>query len=97
MTKGAINLKGHHGSGPLYFHDGSDWIRQSVPNDSANNNPSGSGETEYCWYVLADCFVRDIRGEIGPPCQTLKEGSHYQEIIDVIRESDLWVDVAVLH
>lgn len=92
-TKGALYLKGHYGSGALYLHDGSNWAEQATPADIAQTVPAGLGETEQCWYVLANHFVRDIRGERVPPYPTFAQGSLYQNIIDDIRRSDAWVDI----
>ena len=95
-TKGAIYLKGHYGSGPVFLHDGSDWVEQQTPADIADAAPAGLGETEHCWHILAELFLRDIRGEQVPSYPTFKEGSLYQQIIDMIRRSEAWVDVKKL-
>jgi predicted dehydrogenase len=91
-TKGAIHLKGHYGSGPLSLHDGKGWSEQPTPT-ALDTVPEGTGETEHCWAVLADHFVRDIKGEVVPRYPTLAQGAQYQNIIDTIRRSDTWVDV----
>ncbi|WP_299792575.1 Gfo/Idh/MocA family oxidoreductase [uncultured Marivita sp.] len=95
-TTGAIYLKGHYGSGALLLHDGSDWTEQTTPEDIAATVPDGLGETEQCWHVLADLFVRDIRGETVPPYPTFAQGAQYQTIIDILRRSGPWVDVSDL-
>ena len=95
-TGGAIYLKGHYGSGALSLHNGSEWVEQPTPVDFAESAPGGLGETEHCWHILADHFMRDIQGEAVPPYPTFKDGSLYQKIIDEIRRSDTWVDVADL-
>lgn len=95
-TKGAIYLKGHYGSGELSLHDGSNWSVRPTPESIANTVPSGLGDTEECWNILADLFLRDIRGEAVPPYPTFVEGSQYQNIIDVIRRSETWVDVSTV-
>ena len=41
-------------------------------------------------------MVRDIEGEDVLPYQTFKEGSQYQQLIDLIRKNDYWVDVSKL-
>lgn len=92
-TKGAIYLKGHYGSGTQSVHDGTQWEEHATPKDLAETVPAGLGETEQCWQVLADFFVRDISGETVPPYPTFAQGSLYQNIIDIIRRSDTWVDV----
>lgn len=84
-TKGAIHLKGHYGSGALTLHDGTEWIERQTPNDIANTAPANVGDTEQCWHILADHFVRDIRGETVPPYPTFLQGAQYQQIIDQIR------------
>ena len=92
-TKGAIYLKGHYGSGPLSLHDGSSWKDLPTPADLLATAPSGLGETEQCWHILAAHFLRDIRGERVPPYPTFAQGALYQNIIDVIRASDTWVSI----
>lgn len=92
-TKGAIYLKGHYGSGALSLHDGTAWQEQMTPVDIASAVPAGLGEAEHCWHVLADQFIRDIRGEPVPPYPTFALGAQYQQIIDIIRRSDTWVDL----
>lgn len=95
-TKGAIYLVGHYGAGPLYLHDGNDWTEVPTPTDIAQSVRQGIGETEQCWEVLADLFLRDIQGQDVAPYPTFAEGSLYQNIIDRLRQSDKWVDVTSL-
>lgn len=92
-TKGAIFLKGHYGSGALYQHDGTSWSETPTPAEIVDAMPQGLGETEQCWHVLADLFVRDISGETVPPYPTFAQGSLYQNIIDAIRKSENWVKI----
>ena len=92
-TRGAIYLQGHYGSGALSLHDGMAWVEQETPVDLANAVPSGLGDTEHCWHVLADYFVRDIQDGSVPPYPTFKQGALYQRIIDVIRASDTWTNI----
>lgn len=96
-TKGAIYLKGHYGSGPVYLW-GADrtWQELSLPSDIADTLPDVEGETEQCWHYLAREFVRDILGEAVPAYPTFKEGSQYQQIIELIRKNDNWTDVSHL-
>lgn len=92
-TKGAIYLQGHYGAGAVSLHDGAGWQEVPTPAGIAGAVPAGLGETEQCWHVLTDHFVRDIRGEAVPPYPTFEQGSLYQNIIDVIRRSEAWVDI----
>lgn len=92
-TAGAIYLQGHYGSGELSLHNGTGWIEQQTPTDIASTAPAGLGDTEHCWHILADHFVRDICGETVPPYPTFVEGAQYQQIIDLIRRSDTWVNI----
>jgi len=96
-SQGAIYILGHYGSGPLY-HYGSDkqWTELPVPDDIAANIPDVDGDTERNWRYLIREFVNDICGEDVPPYQTFKEGSDYQQLIDIIRKNDRWVDVSNL-
>ncbi|MEO9635681.1 MAG: Gfo/Idh/MocA family oxidoreductase [Parasphingorhabdus sp.] len=93
-SKGAIYLKGHYGSGPLY-HYGKDkeWRELHLPDDIAADVPDVDGDTERNWRYLIREFVNDIQGENVAPYQTFREGSLYQRLIDVIREDDSWIDV----
>jgi len=95
-TKGAIYIKGHYGSGQLYLHENKAWQELPLPGDIAAAVPDARGETEQCWYHLAREFVRDIRGETVEPYPTFREGSQYQQIIDLIRRNDNWTDVTGL-
>ncbi|SMX39094.1 Gfo/Idh/MocA family protein [Maliponia aquimaris] len=96
-TEGAIYLKGHYGDGQLYLYgkDGA-WTPLPLPQDIAETVPDVSGETEKCWHALVRDFVRDIRGEPVAPYPTFREGSRYQQIIDLIRGNDPWTDLAHL-
>jgi len=67
-----------------------------VPDDIAANIPDVDGDTERNWRYLIREFVNDICGEDVPPYQTFKEGSDYQQLIDIIRKNDRWVDVSNL-
>lgn len=95
-TKGAIYIKGHYGSGQLYLHRDGAWQDLALPADIAADVPDVTGETEQCWHYLAREFVRDIRGEIVPRYPTFREGSQYQQIIDLIRRNGNWTDVSML-
>jgi predicted dehydrogenase len=95
-TKGAIYLKGHYGTGPLYLHRGGAWQEQPTPADIAAEAPQVKGDTELCWHHLARDFLRDIRGEAVEPYPTFREGSQYQQMIELIRRNDNWTDVAHL-
>ena len=96
-TKGAIYIKGHYGSGQLYLADKTGtWQEMPLPQDIADTVPQVKGETEQCWHYLAREFVRDISGEPVAPYPTFRDGSQYQQIIDLIRKNDNWTDVAHL-
>lgn len=92
-TKGAIHLQGNYGAGKLSLHDGTRWAERPTPSELAAAVPPGLAETEQCWHVLTDLFVRDIRGEDVPAYPTFVQGALYQNIIDAVRRSDKWVDV----
>lgn len=91
---GAIYLKGHYGTGQL-FHWGKRkaWEELPLPPDIAAAVPDVTGETEQCWHYLAREFVKDVRGEAVEPYPTFREGSQYQQIIDVVRNNAGWTDV----
>jgi len=96
-SEGAIYIKGHYGSGPLYFYGKENaWREIALPEDIAVNIPDVEGDTERNWRHLIRLFVNDIKGERVAPYQTFREGSLYQRLIDVIRENDGWVDVTHL-
>ena len=99
-SEGAIYIKGHYGSGPLYVYgeeiNGKDksWQEVKLPEDIAADIPNTNGDTERNWRYLIREFIRDIEGKKVAPYQTFKEGSQYQRLIDLIRENDQWLDVS---
>ena len=97
-SEGAIYIKGHYGSGPLYLY-GADkkWHEQDLPAEIAANVPDVEGDTERNWRYLVREFVKDISGEPAAPYQTFREGSQYQQLIDIIRRNANWVDVSHLN
>jgi predicted dehydrogenase len=96
-SKGALYIKGHYGSGPLYLYDkNNEWAELPLPEDILENIPDVEGDTERNWRYLIREFVNDIKGEKVAPYQTFKEGSQYQQLIDLIRENNNWVDVSHL-
>jgi predicted dehydrogenase len=96
-SKGAIYIKGHYGSGPLYLYgDNKEWQEVALPADIAANIPKVDGDTERNWRYLIQELVKDINGEEVQPYQTFKEGSQYQQLIDLIRKNDNWLDVSHL-
>ncbi|GAA6186604.1 MULTISPECIES: Gfo/Idh/MocA family oxidoreductase [Alteromonadaceae] len=96
-SEGAIYIKGHYASGPLYVHDKTKgWQELALPEDIANNVPEAEGDTEKNWRYLIRELLNDIKGENVAPYQTFKEGSQYQQLIDIIRKNDNWVDVSHL-
>ncbi|OSP55847.1 Gfo/Idh/MocA family protein [Pseudoruegeria sp. SK021] len=97
-TKGAIYIKGHYGSGQLsYYGADKTWQDLPLPQDIVAATPDVTGETEQCWHYLAREFVKDISGEPVDPYPTFKDGSQYQQIIEVIRKNDNWTDVSDLN
>ena len=93
-SKGSIYIKGHYGSGPLYlFGAGKSWEEVKLPADIAANVPDVKGDTERNWRSLICDLVNDINGEPVGHYQTFKQGSQYQQLIDIIRQNDNWVDV----
>ncbi len=93
-SEGSIYIKGHYGSGPLYLHDdGKEWREVPLPDAIASSVPDIADDTQRNWTYLASEFVKDIQGTPVAPYQTFKDGSLYQQIIDVIRKNDRWVDV----
>jgi predicted dehydrogenase len=97
-NKGAIYIKGHYGSGPLYvWKENKSWHKLPIPQDILDNLPKVKGDTERNWHYLAREFVRDIRGEEFEPYQTFKDGSLYQQLIEIIRKNDHWTDLSHLH
>ena len=100
-SSGAIFIEGHYGSGPLYVY-GTDktWQELALPAAIAAlvpEVPPGQGDTERNWRYLVRELVNDIRGEPVQRYQTFKEGSQYQQLIDIIRQNDHWVDVSHLN
>ena len=98
-STGAIYIKGHYGSGPLYFNDASgdnQWKELELPKDIAADVPDVDGDTERNWRYLIRELVKDINGQSVAPYQTFKEGSQYQQLIDIIRKNNQWVDVSHL-
>ena len=94
---GAIYIKGHYGSGPLYIYaESKAWEEVPLPADIAADVPKVDGDTERNWRYLIREFVKDIRGETAAPYQTFKAGSEYQQLIDIIRKNESWTDVTHL-
>ena len=93
-SKGAIYIKGHYGSGPLYLY-GADrkWQELDLPAEIAADVPDVEGDTERNWSYLIRELVNDIQGKPVAPYQTFKEGSQYQQLIDIIRQNGNWIDV----
>ena len=93
-SAGSIYIKGHYGSGPLYLYGQSkSWEEIKLPADIAANIPDVKGDTERNWRYLIREFVKDIQGETVEPYQSFKQGAQYQQLIDIIRRNDNWVDV----
>lgn len=94
-TKGAIYIKGHYGMGPLYTWNQQDktWQELPMPQDIADDQPKVEGDTERNWQYLVREFVKDINGKTVAHYQSFKEGSLYQQLIDIIRKNDNWTDV----
>ncbi|CDF79245.1 oxidoreductase-like protein [Formosa agariphila KMM 3901] len=96
-TKGAIYIKGHYGMGPLYIWDADKtWKALPLPQAIIDDQPKVEGDTERNWQYLAREFTKDIKGEDFTYYQSFKEGSLYQQLIDLIRENNNWTDVSQL-
>ena len=97
-TEGAIFIEGHYGMGPLHFYGkNKTWEELPIPREIANDQPKIDGDTERNWHYLVREFVKDIKGEPFTPYQSFKEGSLYQQLIDLIRKNGNWTDVRHLH
>ncbi|MGB5556146.1 MAG: Gfo/Idh/MocA family oxidoreductase [Flavobacteriaceae bacterium] len=101
--KGAIFIEGHYGMGPLYLYgENKTWEKLSTPQPIMDDQPNIENDgdfikhTERNWHYLVREFVKDIKGEAVAPYQTFKEGSLYQQLIDIIRKNDNWTDVRQL-
>jgi hypothetical protein len=94
-TEGVIYIKGHYGHGPLYIWDktAKAWKEQSLPQYIIDDQPKVEGDTERNWECLVREFVKDIKGEPFSPYQSFKEGSFYQQLIDLIRKNGSTTDV----
>ena len=93
-TEGAIYIKGHYGMGPLYIWDeNKEWKELPLPQEIIDDQPKVEGDTERNWHYLIREFIKDINGQDFAPYQTFKEGSQYQQIIDLIRKNNHWTDV----
>ena len=96
-TKGAIYIKGHYGSGPLYtWSENKTWEELPLPQAIVKDQPKIEGDTERNWECLVREFVKDIKGEPFNSYQTFKEGSFYQKLIDLIRKNNHSTDVTNL-
>lgn len=96
-SKGAIYIKGHYGSGPLYLYgENKQWQEMALPAEIAADVPDVKDDTQRNWQYLIRQFVKDIRGETAGHYQSFKEGSQYQQLIDIIRANDRWTDVSHL-
>lgn len=96
-SKGAIYIKGHYGMGPLYtWTKNKTWEEVPTPNVILDNLPKVEGDTERNWECLAREFVKDIKGEPFEYYQSFKEGSLYQQLIDIIRNNNNRTDVGHL-
>jgi len=93
-SEGAIYIKGHYGSGPLYLYDeAKGWQERPLPDAIAASVPDIDDDTQRNWTYLIREFLKDIKGLEFEPYPTFKEGCQYQQIIDLIRKNDRWVDV----
>ena len=96
-SKGAIYIKGHYGAGPLYlFDDSGQWQETPLPDEVHRSVPEIKDDTQRNWTYLIREFVKDIEGVPFEPYPTFREGALYQQIIDLIRKNDRWVDVGHL-
>lgn len=96
-SKGAIYIKGHYGKGPLYLTtNGGEWEELETPKDILASLPDIEDDTQRNWTHLASLLVKDVSGEKVEPYQTFKDGSKYQQIIDLIRKNSSWIDVTNL-
>lgn len=96
-SKGAIYIKGHYASGPLYLYgETKAWNEIKLPADIAADIPEVDGNTERNWRYLIRELIKDIKGEPVAPYQSFKEGAQYQQLIDIIRKNDNWIDVSHL-
>lgn len=96
-SEGAIYIKGHYGSGPLYYYGADkEWRELPLPAEIAADIPEIEGDTERNWTYLIRELIADVSGESVAPYQTFREGAQYQQLIDIIRQNVSWVDVSHL-
>ncbi len=97
-SRGAIYIKVRYGSGPLnHYAAQKQWQEIDLPAAIAADVPAVDGDTERNWRYLIRKLVQDIEGQPVAPYQTFKEGSQYQQLIDIIRENGNWIDVSHLN
>ncbi len=96
-SEGAIYIKGHYGNGPLFVYGPEkQWGETELPANIAADVPDVEDDTQRNWQYLVREFVSDIRGAPYKPYPTFREGSQYQQLIDLIRENSGWIDVTRL-
>ena len=96
-SEGAIYIKGHYGGGPLYLYEKDQgWQEHALPDAIAASVPAIEDDTQRNWTYLIREFIKDINGLPFEPYPSFKEGSQYQQLIDLIRRNDRWVDVSQL-
>ncbi|MFK7805547.1 MAG: Gfo/Idh/MocA family protein [Anaerolineae bacterium] len=96
--KGSIYIEGHYGAGPLYFYDRTvdqpEWQKIELPERIASSLPNIKDDTLRNWAVLAQEFAADIGGQKTDQYQTFRDGSIYQEVIDIVRANQSWTDIS---
>ena len=96
-SEGSIYIKGHYGAGPLYLWKqgaGAEWKEIKLPEDISSSLPDIKDDTQRSWTHLATLLVKDVEGKEVESYQTFEEGCRYQNIIDVIRNNNNWIDVS---
>jgi predicted dehydrogenase len=96
-SEGSIYIKGHYGAGPLYlWGESKEWQELPLPQDINEMLPQIKDDTQRSWTYLARLLINDLNGVPDEPYQTFKDGYRYQRMIDIVRESDNWVDTSDL-
>lgn len=91
----ALYIGGSYAQGPLYRHRrGAQWEEIPVPRHIIDSLPDIVDDTQRNWTQLAREFVADIQGEGPADYQTFKDGWMFQEIVDAVRSSSGWFEIA---
>lgn len=91
---GTLHIEGAYTQGAVHLRTGESWEELAIPQAIHEALPPEPDHSQRNWDQLARDFVADIRGKGYSGYPTFRDGWMHQQVIDTVRSSQGWTQIA---